>query len=160
MQADRVMREFQFFFHTLNALAAIILSVKRLPGRATPILNNKATKEHYTNESDCGRKGGNVHMEQKRTFLLSHILIVAVQIGFTRTMLVVNRLSCSYSFKSFNLFRCRCRRSAPQPIITRALAILIKCTIASGDIAIGVHASFKGVDWMSCNIRHHKLYVL
>ncbi len=36
---------------------------KRLPGGATPHLNNNATKEHYTHERDEG-KGGKVPMEQ------------------------------------------------------------------------------------------------
>ena len=37
---------------------------RRLPRGATPHLNNNATKEHYTNESEGKYKGGNVHMEQ------------------------------------------------------------------------------------------------
>ena len=35
-----------------------------LPGGATPHLNNNATKEHYTNESESECKGGTVYMEQ------------------------------------------------------------------------------------------------
>ena len=35
-----------------------------LPGGTTPHLNNNATKEHYTNESECECKGGTVYMEQ------------------------------------------------------------------------------------------------